>query len=262
MVQFIAFLSVNKYAPTSIATYVSGIASTLRLSGSPDITKHFIIKRLLDGCRRLNSRRDARRPITLLILQRIVPALDSVCSSHFEACLFRTAFLLAFFGFLRVGELTATSKDAASPLRQSDVSLQIEPAGQVVILNVRFSKTDQFGKGCFIVIPVFSQAGNLLCPVRATERFLCMRTCTSQGDNFLTHFDGTPVTRAQFTAVLQRALAFVGLKDQRFTSHSFRIGAATSAAMAGLPESVIQTMGRWKSNVYRRYIRIAPDFIV
>ena len=37
------------------------------------------------------------------------------------------------------------------------------------------------------------------------------------------------------------------------------IGAATSAAAAGLPDNLNQTLGHWTSQAYRRYIRTAPD---
>ena len=90
------FLSVNGYAPATIASYISGIASTLRLQGSHDITKHFIVKRMLDGCRRRRGRQDQRRPITIVLLRRIIPALNIVCTNQYEALLFRVAFLLAF----------------------------------------------------------------------------------------------------------------------------------------------------------------------
>ena len=106
---------------------MSGIASTLRLYSLPDITQHFIVKRLLDGCRRRNNSHDTRRPITFDILRRIIPALQSVCSSQYEALLFCVALLLAFVGFMRVGELTALTRIADAPLRRSDVSLRHLP---------------------------------------------------------------------------------------------------------------------------------------
>ena len=40
--------------------------------------------------------------------------------------------------------------------------------------------------------------------------------------------------------------------------HTFRVGAATLAAAAGLPYHLIQTLGRWTSQAYRRWIHTAP----
>ena len=42
------------------------------------------------------------------------------------------------------------------------------------------------------------------------------------------------------------------------STHSFRIGAATTAAAAGHPRWLIQAMGRWTSDCYKVYLRI-PD---
>ena len=53
-----------------------------------------------------------------------------------------------------------------------------------------------------------------------------------------------------------------GLKEQRFrASHSFRIGAATTAAEAGLPPWLIQTLGRWSSNCYTQYIKTPASIL-
>ena len=40
-----------------------------------------------------------------------------------------------------------------------------------------------------------------------------------------------------------------------YGSHSLRIGAATDAGAAGLPDWLIQAAGRWKSTAFHRYIR-------
>ena len=65
-----------------------------------------------------------------------------------------------------------------------------------------------------------------------------------------------PLTRPVFTQHVQRALSEAGIPDSgRYMSHSFRIGAATTAAEAGVPAWLIKTMGRWSSDAYQVYIR-------
>ena len=51
-------------------------------------------------------------------------------------------------------------------------------------------------------------------------------------------------------------LQWAGLDPTKYKAHSFRIGAATTAADMGMSETHIQLMGRWKSTAFRRYIRI------
>lgn len=43
---------------------------------------------------------------------------------------------------------------------------------------------------------------------------------------------------------------------RRYQAHGFRIGAATSAAESGASDIQIQSMGRWKSGAFQKYIRI------
>ena len=42
----------------------------------------------------------------------------------------------------------------------------------------------------------------------------------------------------------------------RVTPHSFRIGAATRAAVKGYTAEQITVFGRWRSNAYMSYIRV------
>ena len=71
--------------------------------------------------------------------------------------------------------------------------------------------------------------------------------------------DGTYLTRDNFVHSVHEALSLAGYPPEKFAGHNFRIGAATTAARCGIPESLIQTLGRWHSLAYIRYIRTSPD---
>ena len=102
-------------------------------------------------------------------------------------------------------------------------------------------------------ISASAQGLSPLCPVEAVLSYLSIRGGTS-GPLFV-RTNGVPLTRAYFSERLRSLLGAAGIAG-RYSSHSFRIGAATSAALAGtVPEHMIQTLGRWTSSAYLTYIR-------
>ena len=72
--------------------------------------------------------------------------------------------------------------------------------------------------------------------------------------------NGLPLTRDVFITWLRNNIARLGLKGN-YSGHSFRIGAATTAAAAGIPDHLIKTLGRWLSNAYQIYIRPPPSIL-
>ena len=58
--------------------------------------------------------------------------------------------------------------------------------------------------------------------------------------------------------VLRLLLQQAGLNRSEYSSHSFRIGAATTAAAAGIPSWMIKSLGRCASNAYLSYIHRSP----
>ena len=68
-------------------------------------------------------------------------------------------------------------------------------------------------------------------------------------------YNNTVLTRSAFISYLRHMLTRLGKDDSAYCGHSFRIGAATSAAAAGVEDHLIQTMGRWSSDCYVRYIK-------
>ncbi|RXN33950.1 proline and serine-rich 1-like protein [Labeo rohita] len=53
----------------------------------------------------------------------------------------------------------------------------------------------------------------------------------------------------------------ISIPAEKFSNHSFRIGAATSAAQKGLSKQQIQTLGRWSSEAFQSYIRTNQSHI-
>lgn len=91
-----------------------------------------------------------------------------------------------------------------------------------------------------------------MCPVAGLIDYLAVRP-KIKGPLFI-HLGKNPLTRYQFSAILEKALHVLGVKGH-YRAHSFRIGAATSAFEAGCTQDLIMEAGRWKSRAYRTYIR-------
>ena len=83
----------------------------------------------------------------------------------------------------------------------------------------------------------------------------------SHGPLFLFE-DGSPLTKRRLVTMVRIALESGGVNPtflSSVTGHSFWIGAATAAALEGMEDSLIQTLGRWRSSAYHRYIRIPAE---
>lgn len=163
------------------------------------------------------------------------------------------AMTLCFFGFFRSGELTVPSREAFDTnthLSWGDVAINDARNPQAIKVRLRRSKTDQFGNGVEVVV---GRTGDDLCPVAAVAAFMVKRG-RAPGP-FFVFPDGTPLTKATFVEIVRKAVGELGLPEEQFAGHSFRIGAATAAAQAGLEDSTIMTLGRWSSAAFLRYIR-------
>ena len=67
-----------------------------------------------------------------------------------------------------------------------------------------------------------------------------------------------PLSKTTLVNATCQALSAAYLPAKDYAGHSFRIQAATTAAMTGLEDSTIQTLGRWKCSFYQLYIRANP----
>ena len=160
---------------------------------------------------------------------------------------------LAFFGFLRCSEFTVPSLANYDPRRHlslSDISVDNTASPSVLYVSIKASKTDQFFKGAVLAIGL---SGTPVCAVRAVSHSLHLRGSTP-GPLFLLP-NGHPLSRQLLSTFLQDRLKLCGFPGH-YAPHSFRIGAATTAAAAGLPDHLIKALGRWRSEAYQTYISL------
>lgn len=91
------------------------------------------------------------------------------------------------------------------------------------------------------------------CPVVALQQYMCL-TKSKFGPLFQ-YRNGRFLTRHDFTTEVRNLLEKGGIKPSDYAGHSFRIGAATTAAAKKIPVWLIKSMGRWASNCYEMYVQ-------
>ena len=168
--------------------------------------------------------------------------------------MFWAACCLAYFGFMRIGELTVSSDDAydsASHLSWGDIAVDDPACPSCMEVWVKVSKTDPFWQGISLFI---GRVASDLCTVSAMLAYLVVRG--NQTGPLFKFGDGKPLTRQRFVMAVKETLDAAGMEAGQYSGHSFRIGAATTAAARGLEDSTVRTLGRWKSQAYLEYIRI------
>ena len=239
----------------SIKVYLSAVRSLHIEEGFPDpLVNCLRLQRVIRGIKRTQGSSEAQRlPITNDILMIIFSSLDLSIPDH---CMFWAACNLAYFGFLRSAEFTVPSLASFSPSVHSSVQdISVDSSANPSCLRVRIkaSKTDPFRKGCFIHI---GKGCFPLCALQSVMAYLAVRG-GSGGPLFLFQ-DGRPLSRAILTSRIRDILARAGVPGN-FSSHSFHIGAATVAARSGIPDHLIQALGRWSSNAYQAYIRTPAE---
>ncbi len=259
---FAAFLADQGLAPQTGKSYLAAVRNMQISLGLPDPRDQSsmpMLKRVQAGIKRVRAVSGApsrnRLPITATVLEQIGAHLAA--TSHLHKELLWAISCTAFFGFFRLGELlpasTRVEQDTAV-IKWGDVAVDSRENPRMVRVHLRRSKCDQFGVGADIIL---GRTGRSLCPVTAVLQYLAIRG--SRPGIFFCQPDAKAVTKAWFTEQLRSVLSAMGLPRQLYAGHSFRIGAATTAAMAGVEDATIQTLGRWQSAAYLQYVRMPSD---
>ena len=259
LASWIAQLSTKRIKAKTIKSYITGLRSAHVDIGYEDLSVFHspLLQRMIAGVRRLHGEADTkeRLPLTKDLLLRLLSVFDSGDES---ALTMRAAFCLAFAGFLRIGEFTYNARDREDEdfaqwfLTRRSVRLYKDH----LELTLPASKTDPFRQGITLTI---AASNDDACPVRALRQMFHAYPASPSDPLFVG--PRHEFHRDSVTATLRMALRVLGIEGH-YSGHSFRRGAATSARMAGLSDSDIQLLGRWKSDSYRLYITTHPAHIL
>ncbi|XP_065916352.1 integrase/recombinase xerD homolog isoform X1 [Dysidea avara] len=216
--------------------WVHSTAGLVSPSASP------FVKAILEGLQRSLAKPVVKKaPMTVAMLQRMVE--DAKMSGTLTDLRLTTACLLSFAGFLRFSELVN--------IRPCDISVYEE----YIVLHIPHSKGDQLRKGEEVVI---ARCGSATCPVSKLEeyirrtqiswrdqRFLFRPICkTKLGDRLR---ESGSISYTCLHRLFKNKLRNLGYDPKDFGLHSMRVGGATKAANAGVPDRLFKRHGRWKS---------------
>ena len=241
---FIAYFKDKGRSPACITSYLSALSFVHKLNSLPDPVDSHIVQKSLQGIRKQCPVANDRMPITRHILYKMCEYSPLALSSTYDHTMFRALALLAFHGFFRLGELV--EKGSMSNTVQLN-GVGFHPEGlRLVISKSKTSPVPQV---------VLVKKTTQWCPVQAAAQFLDMRGKVP--GQFFACPRGMPLSHSRFVKMLNKVLTVCGLDTAKYKGHSFRIGAASEAAKEGFSDAQIRLMGRWRSDAFRKYIRLA-----
>ncbi len=198
------------------------------------------------GIKKFKPSKDICVPVTLDVLHNMCRMVDCLGYSRYKTSLFQAMLALAFHGFLRPGEITGSDNN----LQLSHCKLQ---SSSIKLTFFQFKH--HTGPPYFIEI---NATGHQFCPLNLMLKYLNVRG-SCEGPLFCFP-PNLSVSYNQFYALVANFKTALQISG-KLMLHSFRIGAATWAAMNGASDNVIKRMGRWSSDAFKAYIRI-PSLVL
>ena len=258
---FAAYLANQGLQGHTISAYLSGLRYLQISSGlqAPAFSSWPWLHYVTRGIKRSQPTKDVRLTITLSVLKKLKQVWlgEESEPASYESHLFWAIACTAFFGFLRLGEVFPPTGNSTSPLLLSNLGTGSHLDPTFFHILIRKAKNDPFGKGSFVFL---GRTDKDICPTQALKRYL-MNCPPGQGALFQSQ-DGSPCSRDHFVHAVRHTLSKAGLNTLLYAGHSFRIGAATTAAAAGIPAHTIKRLGRWSSDAYTLYVRQSDSFLL
>ena len=223
-----------------------------KLKGHYLDTKHpSIIENIMGIKRRKGSIQKAKKPILINSLKLIIDAIDKENKQEIKKFRDRSIILIGFSGGFRRNEIVSLDYD----------DLDFVPEG--LKINIKRSKTDQFGEGFTKALPYFDSSQ--YCPVVSLKNLLDLSKIKT-GPVFRRFIKGSKLSENRLTdqtvaLLIKKYINLAGIDNKNYSGHSLRSGFATSAAESGAEERSIMAMtGHKSTEMVRRYIKEANLF--
>jgi len=249
---YLTHLSTKDVKISTIKRRLVSIGVIHKLKGHYLDTKHpSIIENIMGIKRRKGSIQKGKKPLLINNLKQIIDVIDSHNNEEIKKFRDRSIILIGFSGGFRRNEIVS--------LDYEDLDFVTEG----LKINLRRSKTDQFGEGAVKGLPYFDNSQ--YCPVLTLQKWIEVSNIKS-GPLFRRFSKGLKLTENRLTdqtvaLLIKEYLKLAGIDSENYSGHSLRSGFATSAAESGAEERSIMAMtGHKSTEMVRRYIKEANLF--
>ena len=249
---YLTYLSTKDAKMSTLKRRLVSIGVIHKLKGHYLDTKHpSIIENIMGIKRRKGSIQKSKKPLLIKSLKEIINVIDQVNNEEIKKFRDRSIILIGFSGGFRRNEIVSLDYD----------DLDFVPEG--LKINLKRSKTDQFGEGFTKALPYFERSQ--YCPVVSLKNWIEISKITS-GPVFRRFVKGSKLSKNRLTdqtvaLLIKRYLNMAGIDSKNYSGHSLRSGFATSAAESGVEERNIMAMtGHKSTEMVRRYIKEANLF--
>ena len=249
---YLTYLSTKNLKISTLKRRLVSIGVIHKLKGHYLDTKHpAIIENLMGIKRRKGSIQNGKKPILINNLKVLINVIDEQNKEQIKKLRDRSIILIGFSGGFRRNEIVSLDYD------------DLDFVNEGLKINIKKSKTDQFGEGTVKALPYFDNSQ--YCPVISLKNWLSISGINS-GSLFRRFSKGSRLTENRLTdqtvaLLIKEYLQMAGIDNKNYSGHSLRSGFATSAAEAGAEERSIMAMtGHKSTEMVRRYIKEANLF--
>ena len=249
---YLTHLSIKDAKMSTLKRRLVSIGVIHKLKGYYLDTKHpSIIENLMGIKRRKGSIQKGKKPLLINNLKEIINVIDQQDKEEIKKLRDRSIILIGFSGGFRRNEIVSLDYEDLDFVQEG------------LKINLRRSKTDQFGVGYVKGLPYFDNSQ--YCPVVSVQKWIEISKINS-GALFRRFNKGSNLSENRLTdqtvaLLIKEYLKLVGIDSKNYSGHSLRSGFATSAAESGAEERSIMAMtGHKSTEMVRRYIKEANIF--